>query len=204
MPTNPAPYHHGDLRRALIDAALALLAEGRHDFTLREAARRVGVSHAAPYKHFADKRDLLAAVAAEGFEGLRRTTAAASAGHTDPCDRFTACGAAYVRFGLAGPARYRLMFGPALADDADVPGLAAAANAAYGQLRGNVAALDAAGLLAIEPEAAALCAWSFVHGLTSLCIDKPQGNAPPDAAIEGLVRRIVVGLVTPDRPSGLA
>ncbi len=55
-----------------------------------------------------------------------------------------------------------------------------------------------------DAAAAALCAWSFVHGLTSLCIDKPQGNAPPDAAIEGLVRRIVVGLVTPDRPSGLA
>src|ERR671933_271680 len=81
-PARPAaPYHHGDLRRALIDTALAMVTEeGAWNFTLREVARRAGVSHAAPYNHFEDKLALLAEVAALGFQSLRQTLEAAAHG----------------------------------------------------------------------------------------------------------------------------
>ena len=78
MPAARSAYHHGDLKRVLVDAAIALVAEGQNwDFSLREVARRAGVSHNAPYNHFADKRDLLAAVAAAGYEALRARMVAA-------------------------------------------------------------------------------------------------------------------------------
>ncbi len=114
--SDPRPYHHGDLRRALIEAALALVTEEQDwAFSLREVARRAGVSHNAPYNHFPEKRDLLGAVAAAGFESLRERMRAAVAGVASPAEALLASGKAYVNAGVENPALYRLMFGPALA-----------------------------------------------------------------------------------------
>src|SRR6185503_6885495 len=109
-------YHHGDLRRALIDTALAMVTEeAAWNFTLREVARRAGVSHAAPYNHFEEKAALLAEVAALGFDSLKQAMEAAAGRHPRSARRaFAGIADAYVRFGVNHPAHYRLMFGAEL------------------------------------------------------------------------------------------
>src|ERR1700735_5606211 len=129
--TSPRPFHHGNLAPALVEAALALLDETQDwDFSLREVARRAGVSHNAPYKHFPEKRDLLAAVAARGFEVLAERTLSSLEGLTDARARLLACGRAFVAHGIANPALYRLMFSAALTSpDAGRPPIEKAAAA---------------------------------------------------------------------------
>ena len=106
------PYHHGDLQRAMVRAALEALSESQStDFSLRELARRAGVSHNAPYKHFADKRKLLEAISAEGFELLAKRITDATKRLRNPRARLAAMGRDYVRHGVEKPALYRLMFG---------------------------------------------------------------------------------------------
>ncbi len=133
-----APYHHGDLRRALIDAALVMVTEeGAWNFTLREVARRAGVSHAAPYNHFEDKTALLAEVAALGFESLRQTLDDTARGERRSARQAVAgIAAAYVRFGVEQPAHYRLMFGAELAEKAHYPTLQTASDATFAVLTG--------------------------------------------------------------------
>src|SRR5919106_2135038 len=110
--THERPYHHGDLRRAIANAALDILRETQSlDFSLRELARRAGVSHNAPYKHFADKRELLAAVSAAGFEMLTKRMTRAIAGRGNAREQLFAMLRAYVDHGVDNPALYRLMFG---------------------------------------------------------------------------------------------
>src|SRR5271154_2770181 len=105
-------YHHGDLKRALTDAALALVREkGPKGFSLSEAARRAGVSVAAPYRHFADKAELLAAVAEEGFIQLHEALSAAGAAAPNPKNRVIQLGRAYVGWAVAHPDYYQSMFG---------------------------------------------------------------------------------------------
>jgi AcrR family transcriptional regulator len=106
-------YHHGDLRRALLDAALEVLsAEGASALTLREVARRAGVTHAAPYRHFADKQTLLAAVAEEGFRMLTAEMLERSVPlKDDPVRALQAIGLAYVRFATTERAHFQVMFG---------------------------------------------------------------------------------------------
>jgi AcrR family transcriptional regulator len=171
----PAPYHHGDLRRALIDTALAMVTEeGAWDFTLREVARRTGVSHMAPYNHFEDKSALLAEVAALGFESLSKTMEAAA--RTQPRSARQAVAgtaAAYVKFGVEHPAHYRLMFGAELADKARYPTLQAASDATFAVLTGMLERGQASGQVRREPvRDLALASWSLVHGLTMLFIDQ--------------------------------
>src|ERR1700760_5194950 len=106
------PYHHGDLRRAVVRAALEILGETQSlEFSLRELARRAGVSHNAPYKHFADKRDLLAAVSAAGFETLVKRMGIEAAKSAHPRAQLFAMLRAYIRYGVDHPALYKLMFG---------------------------------------------------------------------------------------------
>src|SRR5271170_789851 len=111
----PPAYHHGDLRRSLIEAALALVTEKQDwTFSLREVTRRAGVSHNAPYNHFADKRDLLAAVAAAGFTSLGERMLTATSGIERADSALVTSGVVYVNFGVENPAHYRLMFSSAL------------------------------------------------------------------------------------------
>ena len=166
-------YHHGHLRPALIEAARALLDEGGPAAVgLREAARRVGVSPTATYRHFRGKDTLLAAVAAEGFREF--AAALAEAGRRGA--PLSAMGAAYVDFALARPGMFRLMFSPLMAKRELYPELQAAADEAFAQLRRGV---QSQAPEAENFDAAALAAWSLVHGLSHLILDGvlPAANA---------------------------
>jgi len=169
--SQPRPYHHGNLREALVDAALAILAEeGVAALTLRSAARRVGVSHAAPKNHFGDLRGLLAAVAAEGF---RRLAAAMQVPKDeDTAERLLAIGRAYVRFAQTSPELFRAMFHPGLGPREPGGELDQASTAALGVLVEAVATAQAAGTVR-EGDAMELsmAAWSLVHGLSTLLVD---------------------------------
>ena len=182
------PYHHGDLRRGLIEAACALLSEDQNwNFSLREVARRAGVSHNAPYNHFADKRDLLAAIAAAGFQELRERMLAAIDGIDNPKTALIKSGVAYVGFGLENPARYRLMFGSVLTPSPTersplLETAAAGSRTVLGEiiLRGARAGVFAAAARKKEElEIAILTAWSTVHGLTMLLLDGLAGTVVP-------------------------
>lgn len=185
------PYHHGDLRRALIDAAIAALSEGGPEsIGLRDVARRAGVSPAAPYRHFENRAALLAAVATEGFEAFRHAQELAREGLA-PDDQLAAMAHAYVRFALANPQLFRLMFSAGL-EMSRYPKLRAAADAAYAPLARAAAREDK-----IAPEEVAVAAWAFVHGLSMLLLDNQILGASPSSA-DGLVRsltaRFIAGL----------
>lgn len=182
-------YHHGDLKRALTHAALSLVAErGPKGFTLTEAARRAGVSAAAPYRHFADKAHLLATVAEQGFLELHTalTTTAADAA-SDPAARLISIGRAYVRWAVDHPDHYRVMFG-ADNDKAQHPSLAVAAGQAFGDLLDVITLCQAAGKLrGQEPGQVAGPLWSLVHGIASLAIDGELRNVGIDQDPEDMV-----------------
>ena len=180
-PKSPAlPYHHGDLRRVLLDNAQAILAEtDSWDFSLREVARRAGVSHNAPYRHFPDKEALLSAIRIAGYEALGERSARAIQGLTAPVDLLAAMGTAYTAFGIANPALYRLMFGRGLATaEEPSPALRHAISVARSGLHGVILAGATDGSFAIDPDdvgevrAGFIGAWSLVHGLTLLTIDR--------------------------------
>ena len=169
--TTDRPYHHGDLRRTIIETAMSMLREETGwQFTLREVARRAGVSHTAPYKHFTDKAALLAEMAMIGFDRLRAALeAAAPPEAASPRDAFRIIARAYVEFGVANPALYRLMFGGG--ELADVH-LGDRALGALGVLVGFLEQGQASGWLRRRPvQGQAAACWALVHGITMLSID---------------------------------
>lgn len=201
----PKPYHHGDLRRALIETALQLVSEEQDwTFSLREVARRAGVSHRAPYNHFPEKLDLLGAVAAVGFDRLHDGLARETAGIDDPEALLDVICRTYVRLGLENPALYRLMFGPVLSDTGadDRPTVArTAGDRARAVLEDAILRGARAGVFAVSPDSphdailAAFAAWSAVHGLTMLVIDRiPKAVLSLDDMIDRLLRMVVAGL----------
>lgn len=174
------PYHHGDLRRALLEAALQLTAQrGRPDFTLREVARQAGVSHNAPYSHFADKAELVATLTVEGFQKLEvalRSTYEQTKG--SPLERTLALSGAYVRFALDHPAAYSLLFRPELRQSSHNKGecdeaVKSASIAAFQVFFDGLAASQWAGEIRTDRsvEMLALSMWSTMHGLTTLLLD---------------------------------
>jgi AcrR family transcriptional regulator len=171
MPEERA-YHHGNLRRELLDAAIRLFAErGRFDFTMRELARAAGVTHNAPYRHFADRWALLDAIAADGFSTLRDMTERAAAPHLDdPRARIEHIGEAYVRFAGQKPEHFRLMFTRPLENAS--PELLASARASFKVLEDTIESARSAGLLrpGVKTAEATLAAWSLVHGFASLVV----------------------------------
>jgi AcrR family transcriptional regulator len=180
-------YHHGDLRRALIDAAMAMVQEEQDwTFSLREVARRAGVSHNAPYNHFAGKRDLIASVAAAGFAALREQLLASVAGVRKAEVALVKSAVAYVKFGVENPAHYRLMFGSATAvtGNGQPDALKDAAEKAKMVLNEIIYPGAPAGDFAVslasrmEMEIAVLSAWSAVNGLTMLAIDGQVASEP--------------------------
>ncbi|HSZ75473.1 MAG TPA: TetR family transcriptional regulator [Rhizomicrobium sp.] len=153
-------YHHGDLRNALLDAARTLLGEDATDLSLRAVARRAGVSHAAPYRHFPNHETLLAELAREGFVELRDEIVAAAAMRGFDTDRIANIGAAYMRFVAKKPALARLMFGPQLPGRDNDAALTEAADA-IGTEIGR----------ALEDPAVGLAVWAAVHGLAMLILE---------------------------------
>jgi AcrR family transcriptional regulator len=168
---NPT-YYGGDLRRDLLDTALALIArEGPSAVSLRALARRLGVSHAAPANHFPDKAALFTAIAVEGFgrlaeaieDGVRQLGPDATAGQ-----RFRAAGQAYTGFALAHPAHFAVMWQRDLLHQDD-PELVAAGDTTFELLLGSVRDIQSEGWAAgRDPQAVAYLAWSVVHGLAAL------------------------------------
>lgn len=167
------PYHHGNLRRALLDEALATIrAEGIEGLTLRSIGVRLGVSRTALYRHFADKRALLTAVATEGFRALCQelVTAWEEGGRDDAA--FTSMGVAYVRFAVANPSYYRVMFGGFVDPETRDAELAAEAEGAFQALVDALVALQHDGV--VRGDDAVLMAryvWALVHGMAMLGID---------------------------------
>jgi AcrR family transcriptional regulator len=161
MTIEPRAYHHGDLRNSLLDAARAILEEdGLPALSLRAVARRAGVSHAAPYRHFSSHEALLSELAIEGFVELRAALGKACAVGGPADDRIANIGGAYMRFVARRPALTRLMFGPQLPNRESFPELAAAADAIA----------DAIGVALNDP-ALGLAVWAAVHGLAVLILE---------------------------------
>lgn len=166
-------YHHGDLRQALIKAAITLIERDGHvdALSLREVAATAGVSQAAPYAHFSDKRALLAAVAEVGFTQLAVSMKRGVRASSPPAQRFLATGRGYVQFALKSPGMFRLMFSSSLGALADFASLQAKADTAYGLF---VEALDAVTTAAKPTDMTALrlSTWSLIHGLASLLVEQ--------------------------------
>jgi AcrR family transcriptional regulator len=200
------PYHHGDLRRVIVKAALEILRETQSlEFSLRELARRASVSHNAPYKHFVDKRELLAAVSAEGFELLTKRIAKEVAGFRSPREQLFALLRAYVDHGVENPALYSLMFGGFLTGpNHGRPAIELAAAEKTKALLAGV--IVAGGLGRVIPHTsrnerkiagAVLACWSLVHGLTLLLADGLVGpNEKSGALADRLVQGLLNGLAT--------
>ncbi|MDC0767881.1 TetR/AcrR family transcriptional regulator [Streptomyces sp. HD] len=180
-PSPGRPYHHGDLRRAILSAALEVIAaDGPSALSLRDLARRAGVSHAAPAHHFKDRTGLLTAIAAEGFGLLSGTLQEAG----DLKD----AGVRYVRFAREHPAHFQVMFTPELlrADDLELTTARALAGDA---LRGAVSAVQPEGL-GIDTRLAGVAAWSLAHGFATLLLshnlDGPVGDKDPEEVFRAL------------------
>ena len=167
----PKPYHHGNLQAALLESAISLIAEvGPAGFTLREVARRAGVSHNAPYRHFRDKDELLARVAAQGYKELGKAMTDAAARQASALDALREAGLAYVSFALRRPEHFTVMFDAPLSKDS-YPEAAEASEHAFSVLvllvkdcqeKGQIPAGDQLDF--------ALLAWTMVHGVAKLAI----------------------------------
>lgn len=188
-------YHHGDLRQALIRAAEQVISErGVDGFSLRETARRAGVSAAAPQHHFGDARGLLTAVATLGFEGLSEALEAADASHPGPAARrarLDAQGRAYVAFALSAPARFDVMWRKARIDEGN-DALKTAAARAFRLLDAAIRDGEADGR---SPDPRTIAAWSAVHGFARLALDGafgPDPNAAADAMLGPMLERLDV------------
>jgi AcrR family transcriptional regulator len=175
-------YHHGDLPNALRSAAVDVIAEqGLGHFSLREVARRAGVSHTAPAHHFGDVRGLLTSVAIEGFDTLYEVTSAAAARETDPAERIAAMGEAYVSLATSSPAHCQVMFRTDVIDPDDQR-LMDAGLRAYGVLHAAVGELIAAEGLEADVTAAVELCWATMQGLVVIepklaLIDERNGRS---------------------------
>jgi AcrR family transcriptional regulator len=167
-------YHHGDLRNALVEAAASLIVEkGIDNVSLREVARKAGVSHAAPYHHFSNKYGLLAAVAEEGFSRFNgyQERAFRMARTKAPVDRLKALGHAYVRFAIANPSFFRIMFRYDISDPYKHPLLRALSKKTFDRLFDTVSEGLKANNQSVDPMEHSIRAWALVHGLATLWLD---------------------------------
>jgi AcrR family transcriptional regulator len=166
-------YHHGDLRRSLIDeAARTIQDEGVAHLTLRTVGERLGVSRTALYRHFSDKQALLAAVGREGFVTLRAALTEAWDGGGRGRAGFEAMGIAYVRFAVDHPSHYRVMFGGFVESCAKDDDFIAAATAAFDVLVASIVEQQEAGTVrSDDPQLVARFIWAAVHGTAMLAID---------------------------------
>ena len=192
--TKKRAYHHGDLARALIDAALPRIEKaGVEAFTLREAAREIGVTHAAAYRHYADKRALLAAIAEEGFRALSADLKEAAQSEGDSLEKLASIGRAYVRYAFREPARFRVMFGPRLNYDRRFPSLEAEAQRAFRILLDAIEAGQREGV----SRDLANSLWTTAHGFASLVLHRKiivRSAARAEAYFVEIVNPLLAGL----------
>lgn len=198
MPTRTDRYHHGGLPDALRSAAVEVIGErGVAGFSLREVARRAGVSHTAPAHHFGDVRGLLTSVAAEGFAALERAISAAAATHDDPIAQLVAIGEAYVNLARTNPGHCQVMFRPDLVDQDDDHLLQSCMNA-YDVLERTVRrVIEHEGVDADLDHVSWMC-WSTLQGLVELgpkfdMINERRGRDP--VPTRELVRRFTAMIV---------
>lgn len=191
----PKAYHHGDLRAALLAAADRIVrAQGIGALSLRQVARKAGVSHAAPYHHFRTRDHLLAAVAAAGFDRLRaEVDGALRTARPNPEAQWRAGASGYLRFVLGNGELYRIMFGDPMTNRAKFPEVATAARRAFEPLVAGArsSAPD------VEPEELARTAWALLHGIAILALDGLAGASPVDReAVEAWAGRSLIRLMT--------
>jgi AcrR family transcriptional regulator len=204
-PSNRDHYHHGDLRNALIQTGLRLVArKGPEAFSLREAAREVGVSAAAAYRHFADKQELLKTLAEDGHARLALAMEKAletlssrrgTKGHAIAA--LEALGASYVDFAVSHPSHFRVMFGLCTQQEGFEPGVGPSGRDAFQILIDLLDELVAVGVItASARQGAEITAWSSVHGLSGLLVDGVLELNPQERAesVHALVRTLLVGL----------
>ncbi|OKJ52275.1 TetR family transcriptional regulator [Streptomyces sp. CB02009] len=191
-PTSRSSYHHGGLRQAVLDAALDVIAaEGPGALSLRDLARRAGVSHAAPAHHFKDRTGLLTALATEGYGLLAEALAAAP--------ELRERGVRYVRFAIEHPAHFQVMFQPDLLR-ADDPDLLAAKERASAELRAGVAELTDVP----DARTAGIAAWSLAHGFATLLLTHnvtgALGERDAEEYFRSLTGLLFTGQLPPEGP----
>jgi len=161
-------YHHGNLREALLNAAQEILnGQGLEALSLRTLARATGVTQAAPYSHFRDKDDLLAAIAERGFQRLALQMAEGATGATGTRARIEKLITAYIEFALANKPLFRIMFGRELSDMKRFPTLAMTAGKSYALVSAALA-----GVKNTDARFLAVAVWSLCHGLTTMIVDE--------------------------------
>lgn len=187
-------YHHGDLKRALVDAALRHIAtDGVESLTLRELARATGVSHGAPYRHFPDKQALVDALADDGYEKLLAAMTEKAGAETDPVRRFELAGIAYVTFAIESPVQLGLMFGPESGGCEPHEPLTGAAKKTFEYVVDIISAGQRAGVFRPgEPLLMAVSAWALVHGVAVLFTNGHLRGA----GLEGMGRDALVVAVS--------
>src|SRR5882757_1372659 len=185
-------YHHGDLRAALVRAAIDLLEEsGETELSLRAVARRAGVSPAAPYRHYADREALVSAVATVGYRELAERLAAAHPSPSTP-EQLANVAIAYVQFALERPALFRMMFGEPCDRDNDERAGATRAVSEY------VRAIVERTFPQAEPDAMATAVWAVVHGLAFLYLDGKLDASKPSAVADRITAAIEALLTATD------
>jgi AcrR family transcriptional regulator len=170
----PTTYHHGDLKNALIKAGVEILArEGLSGLSLRKVAKLAGVSHAAPYAHFADKQALIAAISTEGFKQLYAQIESVRAAQEDnPSGLLTETAWATIQFALIEPDRFKLMFSSVLDKEKDYPDFVESSQQNFRQLVEIVAHCQNTAILKAGPaDLAAVSVWGVVHGLIMLVLE---------------------------------
>lgn len=174
-----APYHHGDLAAALREAAATILEEeGLDALSLRSVARKAGVSHAAPYRHFASREALLVDIALDGFERLRADIQHAGSAPGLPTERIVHIGAAYARFAAQHGGLLRLMFGNEIPNRFDFPELETATNS-IPEVMGD----------ALGDQVLGLAVWGTVHGIAILCLENVLDLGQRQSGMEVLPSR---------------
>jgi AcrR family transcriptional regulator len=169
-----AQYHHGDLKNALIESGVRIISkEGAHALSLRKVARQAGVSHAAPYAHFADKQALIAAISTEGYKKLYEHIArVAEQYRSDPLRRFVEACWAYVQFALDEPDHFKITLSNLVEKEQDYPAFVEIARQTFNLVVEIVAECQQAGVLRNGPsDLTSVSVWALIHGLVSLILE---------------------------------
>jgi AcrR family transcriptional regulator len=167
-------YHHGDLKNALIKAGVEILSkEGVTGLSLRKVAQKAGVSHSAPYSHFADKQALIAAISTEGFRIIhKQLNTVIKLHHDEPMRQLVEGAWAYVKFALSDPAHFKVTFSSVLEREKEYPAFVKMSQKSFGLVVQIVEACQAARVLRPGPaDVEAISVWSIVHGFVSLLLE---------------------------------